>query len=227
MLVDREKGKAQQDDERRALWGSVMLRYRAAGHARFDLPPQLCDLNAAGLLETGMRELEGVYRVTVFPSFGKLSIRWAEAACDFTDIVRRLATVVSEVARRKPSTEPAARPATEGWTVGSLVERIRGTPVVRRLRARYDDAKAKADLLSRHFASRMGRKAPRPFDPREWIHPFINDLVAFYLIRVHWTRITTQWLPNPWRFRYDWLTLIYLTFLLVRYRRTAAPKAKK
>jgi hypothetical protein len=49
---------------------------------------------------------------------------------------------------------------------------------------------------------------------------FLNDLLAFYLIRVHWDLITQRWLREPLKFRYAWLTIFYLVFLLVRYRKT-------
>ncbi|HAY26528.1 MAG TPA: hypothetical protein DCY47_03210 [Candidatus Accumulibacter sp.] len=48
---------------------------------------------------------------------------------------------------------------------------------------------------------------------------FLNDLLAFYLIRVHWDLITQQWLRDPLKFRAAWLTIFYLVFLLVRYRK--------
>ena len=53
---------------------------------------------------------------------------------------------------------------------------------------------------------------------------FLNDLVAFYLVRVHWDLITQRWLREPLRFRNAWLTVFYLVFLLVRYRKLVVAK---
>ncbi len=53
---------------------------------------------------------------------------------------------------------------------------------------------------------------------------FLNDLLAFYLIRVHWDLITQRWLREPLKFRYAWLTIFHLVFLLVRYRKTGTGK---
>ena len=49
---------------------------------------------------------------------------------------------------------------------------------------------------------------------------FFNDIVAFYLIKVHWELITKRWLQNPLANSNAWLTTFYLVFLLVRYRKT-------
>ena len=49
---------------------------------------------------------------------------------------------------------------------------------------------------------------------------FFNDIVAFYLIKVHWELITKRWLQNPVANSNAWLTTFYLVFLLVRYRKT-------
>jgi hypothetical protein len=48
---------------------------------------------------------------------------------------------------------------------------------------------------------------------------FFNDIVAFYLIKVHWDLITKRWLQNPLANSNAWLTTFYLVFLLVRYRK--------
>jgi hypothetical protein len=53
---------------------------------------------------------------------------------------------------------------------------------------------------------------------------FLNDLLAFYLIRVHWDLITQRWLREPLKYRNAWLTVFYLVFLLVRYRKAVAKK---
>ena len=49
---------------------------------------------------------------------------------------------------------------------------------------------------------------------------FFNDIVAFYLIKTHWDLITKRWLQNPLAYSNAWLTVFYLVFLLVRYRKT-------
>ncbi len=48
---------------------------------------------------------------------------------------------------------------------------------------------------------------------------FLNDIVAFYLIKAHWDLITKRWLKDPVKYGNAWLTIFYLVFLLVRYRK--------
>ena len=48
---------------------------------------------------------------------------------------------------------------------------------------------------------------------------FFNDIVAFYLIRTHWDLISKRWLQNPIAHSNAWLTVFYLIFLLIRYRK--------
>ena len=49
---------------------------------------------------------------------------------------------------------------------------------------------------------------------------FFNDIVAFYLVKVHWELITKRWLKEPAAFSNAWLTVFYMIFLLIRYRKS-------
>jgi len=49
---------------------------------------------------------------------------------------------------------------------------------------------------------------------------FTNDIVVFYLIKTHWDLITKFWLKDPVKYGNAWLTVFYLVFLLVRYRKS-------
>jgi hypothetical protein len=49
---------------------------------------------------------------------------------------------------------------------------------------------------------------------------FFNDIVAFYLIKTHWDLIVKYWIKDPVKFGNAWLTVFYLVFLLVRYRKS-------
>jgi hypothetical protein len=78
-----------------------------------------------------------------------------------------------------------------------------------------------------------GKLAPlqRAFNPslltEKSVINFANDIVAFYLIRVHWNLITQHWIKAPLQHGSAWLTVFYLTFLLVRYRKSAGPAPAK
>jgi hypothetical protein len=56
-------------------------------------------------------------------------------------------------------------------------------------------------------------------DPEKAIIDFFNDILVLYLIKLHWTRITKEWIPKPWAFRYQWMAIFYLFYLLMRSRR--------
>lgn len=207
----------------RVLWRAMAVRYRAEGHVRFDLPEPLCTPEAAAVLTGGLEVIEGVYRVHVFTGAGKLSIRWFEDVCPLADIVRVLAGLVAEAVdldREPPA--PGEEPVAAGW-----LDRLKACAPVQAVRRRYDDLRAKAEVVRQIVAIKTGKPIPGGVDVQEWLIHFCNDLVAFYLIRQHWDRIIGQWLPRPWAHRYQWLTVVYLTFLLVRYRKGAGPKLVK
>ncbi|CAA7622789.1 hypothetical protein [Magnetospirillum sp. UT-4] len=201
----------------RPLWRQMAVRHRAPGHLRFDLPAPLCSAAAADIIEAGLSRLDGVTRVTVFTASRKLSIRWIEELCPTADVVRTLAAIVDGIGVPLPT--PAA-PA------GGVVGRLKRAVPLARWRARYADLKAKASVLSQIIAIKTGRKPPLPAEAADWAINFANDLVVFYLVRLHWQRITTMWLPNPWTYRTQWLAVIYLTFLLVRYRKARKAQAE-
>lgn len=208
----------------RALRQAMRVRHRAPGHLRFDLPEALCTPEAAAVLTGGLEAVDGVYRVTVFAGAGKLSIRWFPEVRTPTDIARVLAELVEEAVDLAPP--PPAEDAAAGRTVGFL-DRLKQAAPVCALRERYQDLRAKAEVVGKIVAIKTGKPVPTGGEMQEWAIHFLNDLVAFYLIRRHWDRIIGQWLPRPWTFRYEWLSVVYLTFLLVRYRKGAVPKVKK
>ncbi|EME71103.1 hypothetical protein H261_05057 [Paramagnetospirillum caucaseum] len=230
MIGGRGKAaKAAREARAKALWQAMTVRYRSDGHIRFDLPDALRTPGAALVLEEGLGRIEGVYRVHVFPGAGKLSIRYMEDVCGIAPIAKALAALVTEAVDMDAAVPPPSVPMVmEGEVVPpGWLDRIKDSAPVRAVRSRYDDLRAKIDVVSKIVAIKTGKPVPGGVDVQEWIIHFLNDLVAFYLIRSHWDRIIGQWLPRPWAFRYQWMTVVYLTFLLVRYRKGAVPKLVK
>ncbi|OAN51259.1 hypothetical protein A6A04_16530 [Paramagnetospirillum marisnigri] len=227
MIAIRGKAaKAAREARAKALWQAMAVRYRSDGHIRFDLPDALRTPGAALVLESGLGRIEGVYRVHVFLGAGKLSIRYMEDVCGLADIAKALAALVVDAVDMDVAAPPPSVPMViEGEVVPpGWLERIKASAPVQAVRSRYDDLKAKIDVVSKIVAIKTGKPVPGGVDVQEWLIHFCNDLVAFYLIRQHWDRIIGQWLPKPWTHRYQWLTVVYLTFLLVRYRKGALPK---
>lgn len=164
----------------------------------------------------GMMDLAGVYRVLCFASQRKLSLRYDEAALSERQVILKLAAVLASLP--PPSSAPSSVGAAGRKSALSALPKIAGAgqKLLEKGWTAAENAVERVNPASR------GKNLP--FDAKEWGVHFINDLVAFYLIRVHWTRITKQWLPDPWAFRYQWLTIIYLTFVLVRYRKASLKK---
>lgn len=198
-----------------------LLRLREPGHLRFDLPVELCDSANAGMLATALMRHDGVYRVLAFVRSGKLSIRYDTVALTEGQVFKILAAEVTAL----PAKAKAVATAAESGGLRGIGQRLQNLSVARWGQEKLQQGRLAARAVQQLALLKSGRSAPLPFDAKEWGIHFINDLVAFYLIRVHWTRITQQWLPNPLAFRYQWLTIIYLTFILVRYRKAALKKA--
>ncbi|TAN46023.1 MAG: hypothetical protein EPN26_15865 [Rhodospirillales bacterium] len=196
----------------------VVLRSRSPGHLRFDLPGDWAEGGAADHLSREMARLEGVYRVLIFARSRKLSIRYDQAACAEAQVIRHLAALVTKMPDSFQP-EPSA-------TLKGLKQKILSNPLARWGQEKLEQTRKGAETVKQLVDIKMGKKQPLPFDAKEWGIHFVNDLVAFYLIRVHWERIFRQWLPDPWTYRYQWLTIIYLTTVLVRYRKSSAKKSE-
>ncbi|CAA7612525.1 hypothetical protein [Magnetospirillum sp. SS-4] len=212
-----------------ALWQAMRVRHRSAGHVRFDLPEALRTDEASWAFRTELARVEGVYRVHVFTGAGKLSIRFMEDVCPLPTLVAALSGLVASLAEggQAPAPVPGGREDGPAGQPPGWLARLKEAAPVRAVRQRYDDLRAKAEVLGKIVAIKTGKPIPAGNDLQEWMIHFLNDLVAFYLIRQHWDRIIGQWLPRPWTYRYQWLSVLYLTFLLVRYRKGAVPKVAR
>lgn len=225
------------------LAGRVVVRHREPGHLRLELPPELCHAQTAGYVDSALREVEGVYRVDFDLASRRLSVRYDAHVCTVGAVARQLKALIDLVAPHMSSASAAsaasagsaanttaagdgeaiaAAPADPLLRVHALGERARSA--VRGLAARVQAAvdalrkpEAPADSLQAKLqpliASALTEKA---------IINFLNDLVMFYLIKAHWELIANRWLKDPLRFRNAWLTVFYLVFLMVRYRKKAA-----
>lgn len=216
MTIAKRKAGRPESDLARVLIAAVILRYRAAGHLRFDLPEPLTSLGAAEMLRQGLRAVAGVYRINIYRHPAKLSIRFDGTVCDDKALFRALAALIPPIAAHlEELSAPPSAPR-------RFLDRLKEIGPIQRLRARYDRLKQTGTVAARVIGSKMGLAEPLPFNARDWTLNFLNDLVAFYLIKLHWERLSKQWLLDPLKYRYQWATVIYLVFLLVQSR-----KAKK
>jgi hypothetical protein len=200
---------------RPAIQDRILLRYRGEGHVRFDLPAELCEEEAAAKLEYDVRQLEGVRRVVVYRRSRKVSIRYLESICGFLDVARRLHACAPKavLARQAPPMEK------KGSRPDTLKRRILRSSAMKAATAKYQEIKETAQSLAILARAHLGKDQSAPLATEKDFFVFLNDLVAFYLIKLHWRQITTEWLLRPFAYRYQWLAALYLVFMMVRYRK--------
>lgn len=200
----------------------IVVRHREDGHLRFALPAVLCTETAAAALEAGLRPVAGVYRATVFRSQGKLSVYYEPHACSAREVALALRALLPEALRARPQEAHALTMAEEvrHSKAGHWVEAQAG-----RLRDKAREWRIKAGVLA-GLARAKARTDPvlKSALTEKAVINFLNDITAFYLIKVHWDLITGRWLKEPLKYRYAWLTVFYLLFLLVRYRKQVMKK---
>lgn len=199
------------------LRNAVLLRYHRDGHVRFELPELLCTKNLAELLERQLIKREGLYRVTLYRRYRKLSIRYLDTVCDLQDVALYLDDALAEIHQQLQQGKAQSE---ETQQTKGLKDRLLDLPFVQRAKEKYQHARATARVLSVVVRERLGKPSGPPLSTERLAINFLNDMVSFYLIKLHWKRITQEWLRQPWAYRYQWLTVFYLVFLLVRYRKS-------
>lgn len=196
----------------------ITVRYREDGYVRFEIPDPLCDELAAKTLTSKILNLEGVYRVKLFRKQKKLSIKYNEVVCDFKKLATQLFQLISELERQgQLAANTAQKPQPQSqWTAKSKIKNWKAS---RWATEKYSDAKETVQAAK--TLTKLGLKKPKSFfkDPEKALIDFLNDILVLYLIKLHWTRITQEWIPRPWAFRYQWTAVFYLFYLLLRSRR--------
>ena len=194
-----------------------VLRYRVDGHVRFQIPAQICSGEAAKAVTDGISGIDGVYRVNLYRGQQKLSIRFEESFCDFKSLARQLFDLLADLETTgflKP--KPVSKSARWKEKAKSSFDDFK---VTRWAKEKFGDAKETVQAAK--VITRLGMKKPKAFidDPEKAIVDFLNDILVIFLIRLHWTEITQNWLLKPLKYRYEWMALFYMFFLLVRSRK--------
>jgi hypothetical protein len=194
-----------------------VLRYRADGHVRFQIPAQICNVQVAKAVTNSISKIDGVYRVNLYPSQQKLSIRFEESVCDFKSLAKQLFDALADL-ETKGALIPAPVAKSARWTekAKSGFNNLKAT---RWAKEKFSDAKETVQAAK--VITKLGMKKPTAFmkDPEKTIIDFLNDILVLFLIRLHWNNITQQWLVKPLKYRYEWMALFYMFFLLVRSRK--------
>lgn len=197
-----------------------VLRYHAEGHIRFQVPARICHINAAKVVTEGISAIDGVYRVNLYRGQQKLSIRFNESRCDFKTLAKQLFVLLTDlendgllIAKSLSTKEDSGR-----WKEKAR-SKFGSLKVTRWVKGKVGDAKE--TLHAAKIITKLGAKKPKAFikDPEKAIIDFLNDILVLYLIKIHWTNITQNWLIRPFKHRYEWMAVFYMVFLLVRSRR--------
>ncbi|BBL59340.1 hypothetical protein [Methylomonas koyamae] len=200
-----------------AIQKQFLLRYRGDGHVRFQLPEPACQAEVAKLLAAKLVEIDGVRSARLYRSQRKLSIRYDDAVCGFNQLAIRLSGIVAELEQQGLFETPLADKAKK--SILNIGQRLQKTHVGGWFREKYQAGKE--TLQAAKIVGKLGVKGPKALikDPEKATIDFLNDVLVLYLIKTHWTRITQEWLVRPFVYRYEWMALFYMFFLLVRSRR--------
>lgn len=206
-----------------AIQKEFILRYRASGHVRFQIPAQVCEDTVRIRLEDGIGAIPGILNVRFFVAQCKLSIRFNETTCPFDTLAKQLFQLLAELEQGKLLGKklPAPTEAMFGWRQ-KMSAKLKNTRTSQWMQGKYTDAKETVQAAK--IITKIGMKKPKAFirDPEKAIINFLNDILVLYLIKIHWKRVTQIWIPSPFKYRYEWMAVFYLFFLLMRSRR---PKA--
>ncbi|MFA6164328.1 MAG: hypothetical protein WC685_12975 [Methylobacter sp.] len=200
-----------------AIQKEFVLRYLVDGHVRFQIPAQICNVDVAKAVTDGISGIDGVYRVNLYRSQQKLSIRFEESVCDFKSLAKQLFNLLADLEKNgdlKP--KPVAKSVPWKEKAKSKLDAFKAT---RWAKEKFGDAKETVQAAK--IITKLGMKKPTAFmkDPEKAIIDFLNDILVIFLIRLHWNNITQQWLVKPLKYRYEWMALFYMFFLLVRSRK--------
>ncbi|MDO9107286.1 MAG: hypothetical protein Q7U57_20275 [Methylovulum sp.] len=203
-----------------AIQKQFVLRHREEGHLRFEIPVQFCDEACAKALTHAVLALDGIYRVRVYTGQKKLSIRYQETVCDFHTLAKSLFQIIADLEKKALLEHQlvAGKKAKSTWR-----GKFKNLAVSKWFSEKYADTRE--TLQAAKILTKVGLKKQKTFisDPEKVVIDFLNDVLVLFLIRLHWDRITKDWIPNPIKYRYEWAAVFYMVYLLMRSRR---PKPK-
>jgi hypothetical protein len=201
-----------------AIQKQFILRYRNNGHLRFAIPEQFCDADSAQLLTAQLLNIHGVERVRVYQAQQKLSIRYQENICPFPQLAQQLFEIINLIALKKQQhiQALAVKSIQAKW---NLPKRLKKSRLSRWFGEKYDESKETVEAAK--ILTKVGLKKNKVFlaDPEKAVIDFLNDVLTLFLIRLHWDKITKEWIPQPFKYRNEWMALFYMLFLLMRSRK--------
>lgn len=201
-----------------AIQKEFVVRYREPGYVRFQIPQRATQDQVASLISEQVAAIDGVISIKLFRRSKKLVIRYHESVCEFIVLAKQLFDVLAQLEQKGWFAPQAVMDVSKKPRVG-FKQRLKASKVNRWFGDKITAAKETAQAAK--VIGRLSTKGPKALikDPEKAIIDFLNDILVLYLIKVHWPRITQQWLVKPFVHRYEWMATFYLFFLLVRSRK--------
>ncbi len=189
----------------------IILRYNSSGHVRFQIPECLCRDTVAPIVSNAILQIEGVYRVNLFRNKQKLAIRFTQESLSFTELSKQLLNIITELEKKGIFKQPGN--AKSDHPLKNKLASWKGT---RWAKEKYVETKETAQAIG--ILAKLGlKKKPEILkNPEKTLITFFNDVLVLFLIKTHWKLITKKWLLEPMKYRYQWLTIFYLMYLLIR-----------
>lgn len=180
---------------------AIEVLHRDTGYLRLRVPVALRSVAVGAALESALKSLAGVQRVTWLTTEGKLAVRFDAHVATHADVARRVKASLVELPQAAPTAAmpPAAAPAAKPG-LGARIDELREQLIVAtpaRFRPLVESATTEKAVTN-----------------------FFNEIVAFYLIKTHWDLIVKLWIKDPVKYSNAWMTVFYMVYLLVRYRKS-------
>lgn len=201
-----------------AIQKEFVLRYRNEGHVRFQIPQRATHTQIAQLIVDKVKAIDGVYSIRLFRRSRKMVIRYREERLSFIELAKQLHATLALLEQQGWFTpQPVAE--FHDKSRFSLTQKLKNARIGRWLDEKI--TAAKETVQAAKVLGKLSTQGPKALikDPEKAVIDFLNDILVLYLIKVHWTRITQQWLVRPFAHRYEWIATFYMFFLLVRSRR--------
>ncbi|MDO8843470.1 MAG: hypothetical protein Q8K19_19605 [Methylicorpusculum sp.] len=199
-----------------AIQKEFVLRYQEEGHVRFGVPEKVCNKEVAETLIKAIRAIDGVYRVNLYRNQKKLSIRFHASVCEFKSLAKQLFEILANLEKKGAL---VASPSLRGPAfLNRKVKTNRFSPLSW-IKEKINNTKE--TVHAARVLTRVTLKKPKSFinDPEKAVVDFLNDILVLFLIKLHWQNITQQWIVKPFKYRYEWMALFYMFFLLIRSRK--------
>ncbi|MEE9423687.1 MAG: hypothetical protein V3V18_01755 [Methylococcales bacterium] len=206
-----------------SLQKQIFLLSKKPGLLRFQLPADLSNTQVAEIVVSQLLEIDGVSQVRSNARKKHLTILYDDTVYSFIDLARSFheiigSRVTQEAVNSSFTTTSQANSITKQGIVSNKSEFNPASQLVNWVRDKVNEVRE--TIIAAGVLIRAVLTKPTAFikDPEKAIIDFCNDVLVLYLIKIHWHRITQHWIQQPWRYRFEWLAVFYLVFLLVRSR---------